>query len=74
MSFPTELVVALSGISLLTSITLFAHLIRRIKTVESRVAHVEEMQRPISVVVPQQQYVPYGYPISPTAPPLQVSI
>lgn len=74
MSIPSELIIALSGITLLTSATLFAHLICRIKMVESRVAHVEELQRPISVVVPQQQYVPYGYPISPTAPPLQVSI
>lgn len=73
MSLPNELVLTLSGISLLTTITLFTHLIRRMKSVESRISHVEETPRPLSVVVPQQQppYIPYGYP---TAPPLQVSI
>jgi hypothetical protein len=77
MSLPTELILTLSGVSLITSITLFAHLIRRMKAIEARVAHNEEVQRPVAVVIPQerqQQYLPYGYPISPTAPPLQVSI
>lgn len=72
----TDLALLFSGVSLLTSITLFTYASRKIKSIESRVSHIEDSQQPISVVIPQQpHYMPYRYPpVSPTAPPTQVSI